>query len=763
MNKVVTIVLFLAGAILLLITPYQVFAQTSDTVIVYASMYGPAISQEINFDQANHPNAHRVYVLQQKGIIDTIYFYVEPIEVNGDITIIGRINPTTKKPPLIQPYILPDATSPPNFITSSGKGTVTLKNLYFLGLRYDGIPATNNLIYINSDSTNVVIDHCVIDNITGNVTNFRGKWDSFYLTNSEIRNNSNSFWNTGDAIMASSNPADTVIMINNSFFCMGNGVCEGKGYFKYFQYEHNTNFLGTGGLFCTTHLTNAIIRNNIFYGVIAHGADTSFIKMKRTNDAGEGFGIVMMDSLKTIETAYGISEAQRNVTVDHNDYYWPGVLKDMWNSVNDTAPGWVIPPQWMNAQTGNMFGDKVNWPGLVSSNIDSVEPGFSQLLVSSAVDSLVKFVKKVGWTKADGSLGSSGTFRWWQLPTNPVPLNGFNQVPVSWKGWQDGYPVPENLKYSGTLIGSDGLPLGDLNWFQNTIPLPEMTKLILPSTDAVDIAANSTLICSKVSGALKYRWQVSTNPAFSNVVVDDITADTMKPVVLTGGSKYYWRVQTLNFYGESNFTGPDSFSVMTPPSAPTLVMPLSDTTFQHTDSLVMIWHPVSEVIGYRLEISGNPFFTSLAASQDSIKDTTYTIIYLNNFKKYYWRVQAYNAGGSGAFAAPDSFKVMAVPEKPILVSPAMNSVGVERRTDLKWSLSTLATKYRFQIATDSTVYAAGDSIGLFFSQNIVFDTTLADTSLQLGTPLMAKTKYYWHVSGIDTVGEGENSSTFAFT
>ena len=74
MNKVVTIVLFLAGAILLLITPYQVFAQTSDTVIVYASMYGPAISQEINFDQANHPNAHRVYVLQQKGIIDTIYY-----------------------------------------------------------------------------------------------------------------------------------------------------------------------------------------------------------------------------------------------------------------------------------------------------------------------------------------------------------------------------------------------------------------------------------------------------------------------------------------------------------------------------------------------------------------------------------------------------------------------------------------------------------------------------------------------------------------
>lgn len=95
---------------------------------------------------------------------------------------------------------------------------------------------------------------------------------------------------------------------------------------------------------------------------------------------------------------------------------------------------------------------------------------------------------------------------------------------------------------------------------------------------------------------------------------------------------------------------------------------------------------------------------------------------------------------------------MARPSVPGLVSP-VGTTGVPRRTTFKWNPSSGATTYHLQVASNSAL----DSIGGFINGNVVFDTTLGDTTAKLSTPLTADTIYYWHVSATDTAGTSNYS------
>ncbi len=454
--------------------PSRSFAQASDTLRLYANpISGPTFDQVIMGDttatgQRKDPN--RVYLLQQTGSVDTVYYYDNSMITNFNVTIIGKRNPITGMPPVICPNVLPDGSAPGNLMAPRGTGNVIiLKDLYILGETFNGQHFLGNIINESGDSTTIIYDHDVIDNCAPNLAYMQGKWCNFYMKNCEFRNASNQFWQSGGCVWGyGAAPLDTVSIVNNTFFGMGRHVIGGPGYVKYFNYNHNTNFLGTGGLFImTAGLADANFTNNIFYGVEAHGADSAYVLRGLANYAHQPFGVIMVDSMGAIGPQYGITEAQRHITVENNAYCWPKQLYTFWNSVNDTAPGLLFPPEWMNPQTDSMFNNKTAWPYLIQANNDSVDPGFSSTMVNSMTDSLVKFIGLIGYPP-----GNAGTFRWWYLPTNPNPAYVFNQFPKNWGGWSTGYPVPENLAYSNTALqsaGTDGFALGDLNWYPSQL------------------------------------------------------------------------------------------------------------------------------------------------------------------------------------------------------------------------------------------------------------------------------------------------------
>jgi len=470
MKTTLTAVIIIALMVLVTV-PNQMFAQAPDTVTVYANPPGASngelINDFINGDttstgQRNNPN--RVYVLQQTGSVDSTYFLAAPIEAKYHLTIIGKKNPITGKIPLIECYTNPDNSTAPEFFIGDTLSSFTFKDLYFLSTRTDGNQGPNVILVTHSGGVSVNTDHCIYENFGGNMFTNNGDHFKFIATNNEFRNITSVFWQGGSVLWSNGGAiVDTLIYQNNTFFCVTRAAYGSPKYIGYLKFDHNTMFLGIGGTFLAQQLTNATFTNNIFYGLMAHGADSSYIKSGGANAAHQGFGVIMVDTLSSLlNPPYSQTEAGRNIVVKNNAYCWPQAMYTYWQTVTDTGaahhPGLITPPIWMNAQTQLMFNDKTKWPGLSEANNDSVDPGFASTLVNPAVDSCLKFANLI-WTAQ-----AVGAFRWSQMAADPFNL---------------AYPVSENLRYSNTTLytaGTDGKPLGDLNWFPELMGVEQISS-----------------------------------------------------------------------------------------------------------------------------------------------------------------------------------------------------------------------------------------------------------------------------------------------
>lgn len=440
------------------------YAQAGDTLVVAALTpdgQGGNLDRVIRADTLadGSRNPNRVYLLQQTGELDTTYFINQRLIVNYNLTIVGKPNPVTGGLPVIAPLIHPDNSSIYQFIRVNS-GSVTLKNLFITSWRADGKTMAGQVVRLQGNNTKAVIDHCVFDGFNDDLLSIGASYCNLFVSNCEFRD----IVGAGASWVGAARPVDTLSFVNNTFFFVDFAYFGDLGYIKHLQFEHNTGFYETWIPLNGPQLTDAVIRNNIFFGTAAMGADSALIKGFWANTAANHFGyaVFFLDSLSTVANApYNFKESDRNITIENNVYCWPQPLYTYWKTVSDTAkdPGLLTPPQWMDSRTAQMFNDKTSWPNLNSANNDSTDPGFSASLVQQGADSLVKYINLL-WTQ-----GTGGAFRPNIYQTDP--LNVYKSVPSNWATTQ-GYPVPENLRYSNVALqtaGTDGKALGDLNWF----------------------------------------------------------------------------------------------------------------------------------------------------------------------------------------------------------------------------------------------------------------------------------------------------------
>lgn len=548
-----------------LIAPNHSVAQvmSGDTMFVYANPPGN-LNTVIKSDTVGGRNPNRVYVLRQTGSVDTTYYITGYVKVNFNVTIIGEPNPKTGHPPVIAPFILANNSAPNQFLRPTGACTLTLKNLYFEGNRTDTVKALQRIFYGSADSVRYNLDHCVFDNFK-NVDMIweHGNWNSIFMKNCEVRNCNGPGWQGVAFIWGISGvPVDTAEFVDNTFFNMARSVIGELNYCKYFYLDHNTFFLGAGETIVLPQATNALIQNNIFYGSFAHGADSAQIAGNLFANDAQGPAILMFDTLTSVaDSPYVFTEPERSIVVRNNDYFWPKPLYDMWAAISDTAssngPGVITPPAWMDSETSRMFADKSAWPGFSASENDSLDPGFASSVAGAAVDSLVSFIE-AKWTNAV-TLG----FYW-----DPVlvPYNVFGSVASNWASTQ-GYPVPENLRYSNIALqfaGTDGKALGDLNWFPeqlNSNP-PAVPTLVSPS-GTTHLPRLTTLNWKPSAGATTYEVQVSIGKSFSSTAIDTTVSDTTVKlgIALGANTKYYWHVNATNGTFKSGiYSAADSFT-----------------------------------------------------------------------------------------------------------------------------------------------------------------------------------------------------------
>jgi hypothetical protein len=284
---------------------------------------------------------------------------------------------------------------------------------------------------------------------------------------------------------------------------------------------------------------------------------------------------------------------------------------------------------------------------------------------------------------SNGTYPSNGT-TWMHVAatydgaTSKIYLNGVLDISVT-------FPIPSSIKtntsglYIGSLITNRKWKgtLDDIRLYHGALtasevvqamnngavtPLPAAPVLASPANTATNIALNPTLNWNTVSGATKYRLEISELQNFSTTFLaqDDIATTSFQVSNLLSNKIYYWRVRASNGGGDGPWSATWSFTTAppVPPSAPVLLAPANASTNIPTSTAVS-WNTVIGATKYRLEVSELSDFTTTFLAQDNIATTSFQLTNLLVSKTYYWRVRGVNSGGDGSWSTVWSFTTAA--------------------------------------------------------------------------------------------------------
>jgi len=219
-------------------------------------------------------------------------------------------------------------------------------------------------------------------------------------------------------------------------------------------------------------------------------------------------------------------------------------------------------------------------------------------------------------------------------------------------------------------VTDNGPPaMNDAETFQILV-MPPSPVPSAPVTSAATSVTSSgfTANWSSVSNAIGYRLDVSANNVFSSFVNGyedlDVGNVTNPPVIgLNASTTYYYRARAYNLSGTS--TNSAIISVTTaaavnPPSAPVATAAMSVTTSGFTAN----WNSSTGATGYRLDVSTNDGFSSYMSGYQDLdvgNVTSYGVAGLTAGKTYYYRLRAYNAGGTSGNSGTISVTLTVAP------------------------------------------------------------------------------------------------------
>ena len=164
-----------------------------------------------------------------------------------------------------------------------------------------------------------------------------------------------------------------------------------------------------------------------------------------------------------------------------------------------------------------------------------------------------------------------------------------------------------------------------------------------------------------------YWYEYSTDSTFATGVIRDSSlTDTTKSLTgLSLSTKYFWRVKAKNQTGWGSFSTFFSFTtVPAAPVAPTLSAPTNGQVNVSLTPLI-VWNAVQFASTYRIQIADSTkdtvgFTTSTwDTSGVTIAQLTVPAGKLLNGRKYWWRVNATNAGGTGPYSSIWHFTTVA--------------------------------------------------------------------------------------------------------
>ena len=381
-------------------------------------------------------NENRVYKLQKGGF----YWITERIENKGfHLRIVGETPGATEleNPAVIQMYPRDDGSVDGRIMT--GQSSITLKNLWLTGRDYNGVQTYYQPIQIDASNSDFVFDNCILEQTNFALIAFTGKNNNISYTNCKFRNligqpSTQQWEGRGISIWADQ---DTVIVENCTFFNVGFAAFQLEGgAAAYIRFNHNTivnlgRNLNAGSWFREAYFTNCLIINGFW-----HGEGNIDLSDQNRDPRATSSGLF---GISALPSQYGPEQGRRIVFSNMATWRDPKFTTFYGDSI---AKQYFINPvtaeDFLNKYSDHMKIQDTLW--LAS------EPG----LPTYPSDIIDKMILNISNLRAGVTPAEPYFWKETEYATD-----------VSW-------PLPENFAYTNAALknaGTDGLPLGDLNWF----------------------------------------------------------------------------------------------------------------------------------------------------------------------------------------------------------------------------------------------------------------------------------------------------------
>jgi hypothetical protein len=441
----VNILLFavvLIGCVLLL----PKTAQAQDTLVVqWADGDGFIIENALLTaieDDTDRP-AGRVYKLLRGGF----YVNTETIEApDFHLRLVGESGPADEHPPILQIYRREGGASVTDRMITVGND-LTMKHIYVLGNDDDGIQNSYQPLRITGSGGRQVIENCIFERSNFAMPAWDGGGNTIILRNNIWRNQvpvaDNQKW-TGRGVSIW-NDQDSVIVENNTFFNVNMTAFQiEQGAASYFLFNHNT-LVNIGRMAVQgSWWRDAFMANNLIINGWWHGEDANDFGVGR-DPRNTHAGMFIVGSLPSM---YG-PETMRRIVIANNSQ-WLDPYFTARHDEDGIVPAYFIAPHHQE----DFFDEYERMVATDTVWLDQ-RPNFGTYFDEDQFDAMWDYISAVRTTPANAQP------YFWGVATHPLDPDERLHTGVLW-------PLPEDFSYDDADLmtaGTDGLPLGDLNWF----------------------------------------------------------------------------------------------------------------------------------------------------------------------------------------------------------------------------------------------------------------------------------------------------------
>ena len=193
--------------------------------------------------------------------------------------------------------------------------------------------------------------------------------------------------------------------------------------------------------------------------------------------------------------------------------------------------------------------------------------------------------------------------------------------------------------------------------FKTLIILPEVAVLLAPANNLGTLSDSVTFIWQQANFASKYNLQVAYDEDFTQFFYSEGGITELHKTVTNfeGETTYYWRVQSANNGGVSEYSEPFKFSTGFP-SLPQLVYPVDLAVNVEIDPVIK-WSATLSGSQYWLQLSeGVNINVNNLVIDTVVVDTFYNSPWLDVDLIYSWRVMAFNGIAESGWTNMYKFK-----------------------------------------------------------------------------------------------------------